>query len=109
MNDKESKLYKIVEAVVSCCATDIDDKPNITPEDVLGKNRVENVVMTRQIVVMQLGHAGYTISTIAQILHCTPANVRKLLSDGYENLKNLRAFNIAYSESTMKCKDIVGI
>ena len=47
MNDKETELYRIVDSVVSCCATQIDAEGhvNLTVEDVLGKSRAENVLM----------------------------------------------------------------
>ena len=43
MNDKETELYRIVDSVVSCCATqiDADGHVNLTAEDVLGKSRAE--------------------------------------------------------------------
>lgn len=107
MNDKESVFYKVISIVVDCCATNIDGVKNISIEDVLGKNRLENVVLTRQIVVMQLLAFGYTKTTMSQILHCTQANVRKLLSDGYSNLAENKSFRLAYSEATIKCKEIV--
>lgn len=83
INDLGNKLYKAVDAVVSCCAMEINGKPDITSDDVLSKNRSENVVLTRQIVAMQISHAGYTNTTISQLLGCTNANVRKLLAEGY--------------------------
>lgn len=44
---------------------------SITREDVVGKSREENVVLTRCLVVEQMVHAGFTISTIAFILNRT--------------------------------------
>lgn len=107
MNNKESILYKIVGVVVVCCATIIDGKQNITTEQVLSRCRTENVVMTRQIVAIQIKQYGYTTTTIAQLLGCSPANARKLLADGYDNIKQSRAFHLAYAEATIKCRDLV--
>lgn len=107
MNDKESNFYRIVKMVVDCCSTNIDGTDNITPDDIFSKNRMENVVLTRQIVVMELLSFGYTKTTIAQILHCTQTNVRKMLHDGYNNLSTSKAFRLAYAEATLRCKDIV--
>lgn len=107
MNNKESTFYKVVSIVVECCATNIDGVDNITIDAVLSKNRLENVVMTRQIVVMHLLTFGYTKTTIAQILHCTQANVRKLLADGYANLGSNKVFRLAYAEATLRCKELV--
>lgn len=108
MNELGNKVYEIIEAVVSCCATEINGKNDITIEDVVSKNRTENVVLTKQIAAMQMTHIGYTKTTIAQILGCSKANVRKLLTDGYNNLNDNMAFRFAYAEATIKCKKIIG-
>lgn len=51
MNDKETELYRIVDSVVSCCATQIDAEGhvNLTAEDVLGKSMAENV-LNRKVI-----------------------------------------------------------
>lgn len=55
MNNKQNILRRIVDEVVSCCASEIGDGVmSLTTDDVLSKNRNENVVLTRQIVAMQL-------------------------------------------------------
>ena len=109
MNSKESILYRIADAVVSCCATDIGGgEMSVTTEQVLSKCRAENVVMTRQILAMQIQHCGYTITTISHLLKCSAANVRKLIKDGYENLHHSRAFHFAYAEATLRCRSICG-
>lgn len=107
MNNKDNKLLAIVDAVVGCCQHEVNDKKTVTSELVLSKNRNENVVLTRQIVAMQLSHFGYTTTTIAMLLSCTTANVRKLLRDGYNNLQTRYCFNIAYSEATLLCKEVI--
>lgn len=107
MNDMGAKLHQVVEAVVSCCSMEINGKMDMTVDDILGKNRSENVVLTRQIVAMQISHAGYTNTTISQLLGCTIVNVRKLIADGYKNLQTNRAFHFAYAEATLKCKGIL--
>lgn len=107
MNSKGSIRNRIVDAVVSCCADEFDGRVTVTSSDVLSKCRVENVVMTRQIVAMQLKAAGYTTTTIAQMLNCTGANARKLINDGYDNLRTSRAFHIEFAESTLLCREIL--
>lgn len=72
MNKKEELIWKVIDNVISCCAvTRIDGTKSITREDVVGKSREENVVLTRCLVVEQMVHAGFTISTIAFILNRT--------------------------------------
>lgn len=108
MNNKELELYRILDIVVACCATDIDDKgtKSITKEDVLGKSRKENAVMTRAMFVSQVIDAGYSITTIAQLLDRTETAIRHLFKINIDYYKTSRAYRIAHAESTLKCKDI---
>lgn len=50
MNDKEKYLHKIFDAVVESCSYIGGDRLSTTKEDILGKSRNENAVMTRCIV-----------------------------------------------------------
>ena len=69
MNDKEKELWRVIDNVIKCCAiTNLDGTLSITREDVLGKSRAENLVMTRCMVVEQMIHAGFTITSISYIL-----------------------------------------
>ena len=80
MNKKEELIWRVIDNVISCCAvTRIDGAKSITREDVVGKSREENVVLTRYLVVEQMVHAGFTISTIAFILNRTVQATRHLL------------------------------
>lgn len=108
MNNKETELYRIVDYVVSCCATQVDDKGtmSVTREDVLGKSRAENIVMTRCILVAQIVGAGYSTTTAAMLLHRTPHAIRHLLEVGSQYEKTSRAYRIANAEATLKCRDI---
>lgn len=73
MNKKEELIWRVIDNVISCCAvTRIDGAKSITREDVVGKSREENVVLTRCLVVEQMVHAEFTISTIAFILVTVP-------------------------------------
>lgn len=52
MNDKERELWRVIDNVIKCCAmTNEDGSLSITKEDVLGKSKEENLVMTRCMVV----------------------------------------------------------
>lgn len=108
MNNKETELYRILDLVVECCATQVDEngKMSITREDVLGKKRAENVVMTRCILVNQIVSAGYSTTTAAMLLHRTPHAIRHLLEVGTQYEKTSRAYRIANAEATLKCRDI---
>lgn len=108
MNNKECELYRILDYVVECCATQVDENGtmSITREDVLGKSRAENIVMTRCILVEQIVGAGYSTTTAAQLLHRTPHAIRHLLEVGNQYEQTSRAYRIAKAEATLKCKDI---
>lgn len=70
MNKKEELIWRVIDNVISCCAvTRIDGTKSITREDVVGKSREENVVLDRCLVVEQMVHAVFTISTIAFLQH----------------------------------------
>ena len=49
MNNKEKYLHKILDAVVESCSYIGGGRLSIAKEDILGKSRNENVVMTRCI------------------------------------------------------------
>lgn len=108
MNNKEIELYRMVDHVVECCATQIDEKGtmSVTREQVLGKCRAENVVMTRCILVGQMIGAGFSTTTAAQLLHRTPHAIRHLLEVGQQYERTSRAYRIANAEATLKCRDI---
>lgn len=46
MNDKEKYLNKILDVVVESCNYISGGKLSITKEDILGKSRNENIIMT---------------------------------------------------------------
>lgn len=63
MNKKEELIWRVIDNVINCCAvTRIDGAKSITREDVVGKSREENVVLTRCLVVEQtMGVAGIMV------------------------------------------------
>lgn len=106
MNKKEELIWKVIDNVISCCAiTRIDGAKSITREDVVGKSREENVVMTR-CLVEQMVHAGFTISTIAFIINRTVQATRHLLKMSTNYYETSRAFRLATSEATLLNKDV---
>lgn len=106
MNAKETELHRIIDVVIGCCATEIQDgAKTITKEDVFGRNRSENVVMTRCIIASQIISAGYSLSTVAFILNRTVQSVRHMIEIGANYNKTSRAYRIANEEATRKCKE----
>lgn len=106
MNKKETELHRIVSLVIGCCATQIDDdgKMSLTKEDVLGKSRKENVVMTRCILVEQILKAGYSTTTAAQLLHRSVNAIRHLMVMGDNYCQTSRAYRIAREEAYTQCR-----
>ena len=108
MNKKEELIWRVIDNVISCCAvTRIDGAKSITREDVVGKSREENVVLTRCLVVEQMVHAGFTISTIADYLGSSVPDglhlclyVKDVIDDvdGYDGI----AFNRWYADMCRK-------
>lgn len=109
MNNKETFLYKIVEAVVSCCATRLaDGSMSVTVEDVLSQERIGEVAhMTRCILVRQISVMGYSVETIAGLLGRREATIRDMLIRGNDLELTSYAYHIAAAEATLKCKQLM--
>ena len=84
MNDKETELYRIVDSVVSCCATQIDAEGhvNLTAEDVLGMTGINAVA---DILVGKVNPSGRIVDTFLKDNHSSPA-MRNFGAYKYTNL-----------------------
>jgi len=107
MNDKEKELWRVIDNVVKCCAMEMPDGSlSITREDVLGKSRAENLVMTRCMVVEQMTHAGFSITTVATVLNRSVPAVRHLRKMAYDYISTSRAYRLATAQATLLNKDV---
>lgn len=107
MNKKEQLIWSIIDNVISCCAiTKADGSHSITRDDIVSKSREENVVMARALVVEQMVHADFTITSIACILNRTVQATRHLFKTSTEFYQTSRAFRLATSEATLLNKDV---
>lgn len=107
MNRKETLIWSIIDNVIIVC--DIpraDGTHSISREDIVDKSREENVVMARALVVEQMVHAGFTITSIAYILNRTVQATRHLFKMSTEFYQTSRAFRLATSEATLMNKDV---
>lgn len=69
MNKKEELIWRVIDNVISCCAvTRIDGAKSITREDVVGKSREENVVLTRCLVVEHIEDYKTQITRCEEVL-----------------------------------------
>lgn len=103
MNDKEKELWRVIDNVIKCCAIELPSgELSITREDVLGKSRAENLVMTR----CQMIHAGFSITTIATVLNRTVPAVRHLCKMAYTYLITSRVYRLATAQATLLNKDV---
>lgn len=108
MNDKEKELWRIIDNTIMCCTHEVSGTGvlTITRDDVLGKSRAENLVMTRCIVAAQLRHAGYSVTTIAGLLNRTVPAVRHLVRMDRDYIETSRAYRIASAQATILNKDV---
>lgn len=107
MNNKERELWRVIDNVIKCCAMTNDDGTlSITREDVLGKSKEENLVMTRCIVVEQMLHAGFSVTTVAKVLNKTVQAIRHLRKLAYQYLNTSRVYRLATAEATLLNKDV---
>ena len=106
-NNKDNAMNKVIDIVVDCWATDLGNgQKSLTRDDVLGKRKDENICMTRTILVNQLLWAGFTVSTVSALLHRTPQAIRRINAQNTSYIASSRAYRIALSEATIRCKDI---
>lgn len=108
MNDKEKLLYAILDNTIKCCAVEVagTDTLSITRDDVLGKKKAENLVMTRCILAAQLHRSGYSMTTIAGLLNRTVPAIRHLIKMDRDYTETSRAYRIASAQATILNKDI---
>lgn len=107
MNDKEKELWRVIDNVIKCCAMELEDGTlSITRADVLGKSRAENLVMTRCMVVEQMIHAGFSITTISTVLNRSVPAVRHLRKMAYSYISTSRVYRLATAEATLMNKDV---
>lgn len=107
INKKETLIWSIIDnVIVACDIPRADGTHSITREDIVSKSREENVVMARALVVEQMIHAGFTITSIAYILNRTVQATRHLFKMSTEFYQTSRAFRLATSEATLMNKDV---
>lgn len=108
MNEKESNIYRILDIVVSECTIESSGIVTVTTEDVLGKSRKENVVMTRCIFVTEMLFMGYSVTTIASILNRSAQAVSNILVSAHQYRVKSWVYRQAEAKSTLRCKEIMG-
>ena len=106
MNDKQQALNQIVDIVVECCAFDVNGAQSMTREQLLGKSRNENFVMSRCILAHMILSAGYSVSTAALLMNRSPQAIRHMIEVGHQYIQTSRAFRLANAECTLRCKEI---
>ena len=104
MNKKDFILDRVITIVLECCKSNVCTIGQMTREELLGKSKNENVCMARAILVSQLIEAGFTITTIANLLKRTAQGIRHIVKSNYSLLKSSRAYKIASGEVKEMCK-----
>lgn len=100
MNKKEETIYKILDIVIEECV--VTDDEALRKEDILGKCKRENVCMTRCIFVTMLRYMGYSVSTIASIVHRSEQSVSDILNCDHQYRIKSPAYLIAEAECIVK-------
>ena len=107
MNNKQKYLNKILDVCVKCCAYVMNDgNTSITKEDILGKSRNENVVMTRCIAVVMMIQAGFTITTCAELMNRTSPAIRHMVQLDRQFAQTSRVYRIANRQAGRRCSEL---
>jgi len=106
MNNKEKLMYMIIDTIVDCCSIEVNGIKSVTAEQVLGKSRAENVVMTRCIVAQQLVNSGYSMTTVAAVLNRSVHGIRHLIQVSDQYMHTSRAYRLAMAQATLGCRDL---
>lgn len=96
----------MLDLVVDCCSMEIDGKKTLTKEDVIGKSKKTNAVMTRCIFITEMLFAGYTTETAATLLKRTEPGIRQLLNTAHGFRLTSNAYRIAEAQCTLLCKNL---
>ena len=99
----------IVDIVVDCCKSGAYEDTAMSRECLLGTSKNENVCMARAILVCQLIEAGYTITTISNLLKRTVQGIRHIVKTNYALMKSSRAYRIASNEVSERCKELLQV
>lgn len=109
MNRKDTEMSIIVDIVVDCCKSGAYEDTAMSRECLLGTSKNENVCMARAILVCQLIEAGYTITTISNLLKRTVQGIRHIVKTNYALMKSSRAYRIASNDVSERCKELLQV
>ena len=107
MNDKQEVMNKIVDIVVDCTTSRINEVATVTRDDLLGMSRNENHVMARSLLALQLKHEGFTTTSIALLLKRTEQAIRQMYKAGYDNVANNRICRKAAAQIVIECDKLL--
>ena len=110
MNSKENLLDSVLRIGVECCSTKLDDLCiiPITLEDVLGKKKTDNILMTRCMIVSKIRALGYSVETIAKLFKRTPMSIRNIVVVARQYHDYSSAYRMAERELDNRLCDLIG-
>lgn len=109
MNSKESLLDSVLRIGVECCSTKLDELCliPITLEDVLGKKKTDNILMTRCMIVSKIRALGYSVETIAKVFKRTPMSIRNIVVVARQYHDYSSAYRLAERELDSRVGELV--
>lgn len=100
MNDKEKLAYDVLSICAGSCGYSLSGGGlSITPNDIVSRNRSENVTMSRCIAVGMLVSLGFTITTCARILNRSAPAIRNMINMDRQLQETSRVYRMAYREA----------
>ena len=103
MNDLEFEMNRVVEVVIECCVTTLDDGSySITRRDVLGTSKKENAAIVRNMLSHHLVKFGLSHTTISLLFGRTVQSIRNMLNEHEKWMQNSQAYRIANAQVNRK-------
>lgn len=103
MNDLEIEMNRVVDTVIECCVTTIDEgNYSISKADVLGSSKKENATIARNMLAFHLCKDGFSHTTISLLLKRSNQAVRNLIEQHETWCRNSNAYRIANEQVNRK-------
>lgn len=107
MNDLEFEMNRVIEVVIECCVTTLDDGSySITRRDVLGTSKKENAAIVRYMLSFHLVKFGLSYTTISLLFGRSVQSVRNMIDAHEKWMSTSQAYRIANNQVIRKLNAI---